>query len=79
MFNGDTIYLDEGAWVAAILESSDRGPYLESLELIRDLDFDVLAPWAATGGHPYYAFTDGADARRRIDAILERARRGEDR
>jgi glyoxylase-like metal-dependent hydrolase (beta-lactamase superfamily II) len=79
LFTGDTIYLDDGAWVAAILESSDRGPYLESLELIRDLDFDVLAPWAATGGQPYYAFTDRADAQRRIDAILERARRGEDR
>jgi hypothetical protein len=35
-------------------------------------------PWAATGGHPFYAETDKADARRRIDAILERVRRGED-
>jgi hypothetical protein len=64
--------------VAAVLESSDRGAYLESLELIRGLDFDVLVPWAATGGQPYHALTSRADARRRIDAISERVRRGED-
>jgi glyoxylase-like metal-dependent hydrolase (beta-lactamase superfamily II) len=80
LFTGDTIYLDEGEWVAAVLPgSSDREAYIESLELIRELDFDVLVPWGATGGRPYHAMTDGADARRRVDAILERVRRGEDR
>jgi hypothetical protein len=79
LFTGDTIYLDEGEWVAAVLESSDRARYIESLELLRELDFDVLVPWAATAGQPYHAFTDGADARRRIDAILERLRRGGNR
>jgi glyoxylase-like metal-dependent hydrolase (beta-lactamase superfamily II) len=79
LFTGDTIFLDEGEWVAAVLASSDRAAYIESLELIRTVDFDVLVPWAATGGQPYLAFTSQADARRRIDAILERVRRGEDR
>jgi glyoxylase-like metal-dependent hydrolase (beta-lactamase superfamily II) len=79
LFTGDTVYLDDGEWVAAVLESSDRGAYLESLELIRELDFDVLVPWAASGGRPYYAETDRSDARRRIDAILSRLRRGENR
>lgn len=79
LFTGDTIYLDEGEWVGAVLESSDRERYIESLELLRELDFDVLLPWAATADQPYFAFTDGADTRRRIDAILERVRRGEDR
>jgi hypothetical protein len=78
LFTGDTIYLQDGEWVAAVLESSDRAAYLESLELIRGLDFDVLVPWAATGGQPYHALTSRADARRRIDAISERIRRGED-
>jgi glyoxylase-like metal-dependent hydrolase (beta-lactamase superfamily II) len=77
LFTGDTIYLQDGEWVAAVLESSDRAAYLESLELIRGLDFDVLVPWAATGGQPYHALTSRADARRRIDAISERIRRGE--
>lgn len=78
LFTGDTIYLHEGEWEAAVLESSDRGPYIDSLELIRELDFDVLVPWAATGGQPYLAVTSHAQAQRRIDAILERVRRGED-
>jgi glyoxylase-like metal-dependent hydrolase (beta-lactamase superfamily II) len=79
LFTGDTIYLDGGEWVAAVLESSDRDRYVESLELIRELDFDVLVPWAATGGDPFHAVTSRADARRRIGAIVERVRRGGER
>jgi glyoxylase-like metal-dependent hydrolase (beta-lactamase superfamily II) len=78
LFTGDTLYLNDGEWVAAVLESSDRATYLDSLELIRELDFDVLVPWAASQGHPYYAVTSQAEARRRIDAIIERLRSGDD-
>jgi glyoxylase-like metal-dependent hydrolase (beta-lactamase superfamily II) len=78
LFTGDTLYLRDGEWVAAVLESSDRSAYLESLKLIKGLDFDVLVPWAATAGQPFHAATDKADAQRRIDAILERLRRGDD-
>jgi len=78
LFTGDTVYLHGGEWVAAVLAASDRQRYLEGLELIRELDFDVLVPWAATGGQPYYAHTSHADSRRRIDQIIERVRRGED-
>jgi glyoxylase-like metal-dependent hydrolase (beta-lactamase superfamily II) len=79
LFTGDTIYLDHGEWVAAVLDSSDRGAYLASLALIRDLEFDVLVPWGSTAGMPWCAETDRDDARRRIDAIVERVRRGEAR
>ncbi len=65
--------------MAAVLDSSDRRTYVESLEFIRELDFDLLVPWAATAGQPYVAVTDRADARRRVDAILERVRGGGDR
>jgi glyoxylase-like metal-dependent hydrolase (beta-lactamase superfamily II) len=78
LFTGDTLYLREGEWVAAVLESSDRSAYIESLELIKNLDFDVLVPWAATAGLPFHVVTDKADARRRIDAILARVRSGDD-
>jgi glyoxylase-like metal-dependent hydrolase (beta-lactamase superfamily II) len=78
LFTGDSLYLREGEWVAAVLESSDRGAYIESLGLIRDLDFDVLVPWAATAGQPFHAVTDRTDAGRRIETILERLRRGDD-
>jgi glyoxylase-like metal-dependent hydrolase (beta-lactamase superfamily II) len=77
LFTGDTIYLDDGEWVAAVLGSSDRDAYVDSLELLRGLEFDVLVPWATTD-EPY-AVTDAADSRRRIDAILARVRRGDDR
>ena len=79
LFTGDTVYLDDGEWVAAVLESSDRAAYLQSLELIGGLDFDVLVPWAAPAGQPYYDVVSRAEAKRRIGAIAERVRRGEDR
>ncbi len=78
LFTSDTIYLSDGEWVATVLGESDRAAYIESLELLRDLDFDVLVPWAATKRQPCFARTDKPDARRRIGAILERVRRGED-
>jgi glyoxylase-like metal-dependent hydrolase (beta-lactamase superfamily II) len=78
LFTGDSVYLRGGEWVAAVLDSSDRAAYIQSLELVRELDFDLLVPWAATAGQPFHAATDRADARRRIDAILARLRRGED-
>jgi hypothetical protein len=77
LFTGDTIYFRDGEWVAAVLDSSDRERYLESLELIRGLDFDVLVPWAATTGQSCYAVVDRAEAEQRIDAILARLDRGE--
>jgi glyoxylase-like metal-dependent hydrolase (beta-lactamase superfamily II) len=79
LFTGDSIYLDDGEWVAAIVGGSDRAAYVESLELLRELEFDVLVPWAASAGQPFHAPTGAADARRRIDAIIARLRAGEDR
>lgn len=78
LFTGDSLWLRQGEWVAAVLDSSDPDTYIQSLGLIRDLDFDVLVPWAATADQPFHALTDKADARRRIDAILERVRAGDD-
>jgi Metallo-beta-lactamase superfamily len=79
LFTGDTIYLDDGEWVAAVLDSSDRAAYVDSLALLRELEFDVLVPWAATGGQPYHAVTSQKEARRRIDAIVARVLDGGDR
>jgi glyoxylase-like metal-dependent hydrolase (beta-lactamase superfamily II) len=76
LFTGDTLYLADGEWRAGLLASSDRAALLDSLVLIRDLDFDVLVPWAATAGRPYLAHTDPADKRRRIDAIVDGIWRG---
>jgi hypothetical protein len=78
LFTGDTIYLRDGEWIAAMLPSSDRAAYIDSLQRIAELDFDVLAPWAATRGRPPYAITGRDDARRRIGNIVDRLRRGQD-
>ncbi len=77
LFTGDTIYVSGGEWVAAVLESSDRARYVESLELIRGLDFDVLVPSIASAGQPYHEFVDRDEAVRQVDAILARVRRGD--
>jgi len=79
LFTGDSVFLHDGEWVAAIVGGSDRNAYAESLELLRELEFEVLVPWAASAGQPFHASTNAADARRRIDAILARLRAGEDR
>jgi len=76
LFSADTVYVRDGEWVAAVLESSDRAAYLESLELLRGLEFDVLAPWAAGASDPPAVHTGRADARRRIGAIIARLRAG---
>jgi glyoxylase-like metal-dependent hydrolase (beta-lactamase superfamily II) len=72
LFTGDTLFLRDGEWATALLDSSDPVAYAESLRLIRDLDFDVLVPWAAGRGDPHLAFTDREDTRRRIDRLLAR-------
>jgi glyoxylase-like metal-dependent hydrolase (beta-lactamase superfamily II) len=50
---GDTIYFVRDRWRAAVLdEVSDRERYIESLELIRSLDFDLVVPGIAPRASP---------------------------
>jgi glyoxylase-like metal-dependent hydrolase (beta-lactamase superfamily II) len=79
LFPGDSIMLRGDDWVAAVLESSDRVAYAESLERLRELDFELLVPWAAPLDGPFVARTDRGDARRRLDAMIARIRAGADR
>ena len=74
LFTGDTIYLRDGEWVAAVLDSSDRDAYVESLDMLAGLDFDVLVPWAATASQPWWSRTNRDDAGRRIDALIRTIR-----
>lgn len=78
LFTGDTIFFVRGKWRAAVLDGiSDRERYIESLELIRTLDFDLVVPGIAPGGEPYYEFVEKPEAERSMDEMLERVRRGE--
>jgi glyoxylase-like metal-dependent hydrolase (beta-lactamase superfamily II) len=78
LFTGDTIFLRDGEWVAAVVQGSDRERYIAGLELIRELDYDLLVPWAASGGGPYAAAVDPPERRARIDPIIARLRGGGD-
>jgi glyoxylase-like metal-dependent hydrolase (beta-lactamase superfamily II) len=78
LFTGDTVFFIWGRWRAAVLDGvSNRERYMQSLELIRGLDFDFVVPGIAPAGEPYYEPVDKSEAERRIDEILERLRRGE--
>jgi glyoxylase-like metal-dependent hydrolase (beta-lactamase superfamily II) len=78
LFTGDTIYLVRNEWRAAVLDGvSDRKRYIQSLESIRTLDFDLIVPGIASAGHPYYSFTDRLEATEQIDAIIGRLQQGE--
>ena len=78
LFTGDTILFPRGEWVAALLDGvSDRERYIESLESIRTMEFDVVLPSVAAAGQSYYTFTDRSEAGRHIGAILDRLRLGE--
>jgi glyoxylase-like metal-dependent hydrolase (beta-lactamase superfamily II) len=78
LFTGDTVSFSRRGWRAAVLDGvSDRQRYVESLELIRSLDFDLVVPGIASAGQPYYQFVGKSEAEQHIDEILERVRRGE--
>ena len=79
LFTADSLYLGgDGTWRAAVLESSDREQYIRSLELLRELDFDVLVPWAASADRPYVDVVERGEARRRLDEVIARLRAGQD-
>jgi glyoxylase-like metal-dependent hydrolase (beta-lactamase superfamily II) len=73
LFTGDSVFVADGRWRAAVLGDSDREAYIESLALLREIEFDVLVPWATDGD--WWAPAD----RGQLDALLTRVRNGEDR
>lgn len=79
LFTGDFLWIEHGEWKAVVLDSGLRATYLESLALVRELDFDVLVPWGTTEDGPYLAVVDGAERRVRIDAVIARVEAGGNR
>ena len=74
LFTGDSLWLDGEEWIAAVLEDSDRAAYIDSLELLKTVEFDYLVPWGASADGPWYAPSRPGQARRRHRAAA--ARRG---
>jgi hypothetical protein len=79
LFTGDFIWIEDGEWKAVVLDPNLRQDYLDSLALVRDLDFDVLVPWGVTDHDTCFATTNGDDTRKRLDAIIKRVEAGGDR
>ena len=74
LFTGDTLYVRDGEWVAGILESMDasaRRQLAHSLQLLAEVEFDVLVPWATSADGPYAFIVQPGEARRRIDELLK--------
>ena len=76
LFTGDMLWTRNGEWEVVVLGSSDRAAYLDSLALIRKLDFDVLVPWAGVEGEPLIDVVTPDQARERLDAIIARVDAG---
>lgn len=79
LFSGDSVWIDHGEWSAVVLDPGARAGYLESLELLRGLEFDVLVPWGVTEGEPCIEAVERSAARERIGSIIARVEAGGDR
>jgi len=80
LFTGDFIRIENGEWKAVVLSEGLRSSYLDSLALVRELDFDVLVPWGTSEGDPSIGLVAGPSEKRdRIDAIIDRVSAGGDR
>jgi glyoxylase-like metal-dependent hydrolase (beta-lactamase superfamily II) len=66
LFTGDSVWLDHGEWSAVVLDAGARQDYVDSLALMRELDFDVLVPWGATQDEPYLAVVSRSETRERV-------------
>lgn len=76
LFPGDSIWVENGIWRAVILGESNRAAFLETLALMRDLDFDVLVPWPAQTGQPAINILTADEKQRQIDALHARIAKG---
>ena len=76
LFTGDSLFIGARGWRAAVLDSSDRESYVASLEVMADLDFDVLVPWAGSSHLPAVERVERDEGRRRMLEIAERVGRG---
>jgi glyoxylase-like metal-dependent hydrolase (beta-lactamase superfamily II) len=76
LFTGDMLWTQHGQWEVVVLGSSDRAAYLNSLALIRELDFDVLVPWAGVEGERFIDVVSPDQVRERLDAIIARVNAG---
>lgn len=76
LFVGDSFWVEDGVWKAVLLGEGNRKKLLETLEYMRDLDFNLLAPWPAQRGLPAISVVTPEQKRDQVDALLARLRAG---
>lgn len=78
LFSGDFLCFEGNTWRTVILGSSDRKSSIQSLEMIKELDFDVLVPWVTIkDGPPAYVIENEEEKQQQIQNIINRLRDGE--
>lgn len=77
LFSGDSLWVQGGEWKAVLLGDSDRAAYLDSLALLKAVDFDVLVPWGVEVGEPYGYAVTREEAAANLDKIIARLKAGE--
>lgn len=76
LFPGDSLWVRGGEWQAVLLGDSDRSAYLESLALLKEVEFDILVPWGVEEEGPYGYAVSRKEATDNIDKIMARLRAG---
>lgn len=76
LFPGDALWVEDGTWKAVILGESSRQSSLDTLALMRELDFDVLVPWHATRGALPYDVVTPERKREQVDNLISRIEAG---
>lgn len=72
LFPGDAIWVDDGTWKAVVLPESDRRAFLNTLTILRGVEFDVLLPWHAHRDAPPYDLVTPTHKRSQLDALIDR-------
>ncbi len=76
LFPGDSFWVEDGIWKAVILGESNRHAFLDTLAMMRDVDFDALAPWPAQHGKLAIDIVTEDEKQQQIDALVRRIRAG---
>jgi glyoxylase-like metal-dependent hydrolase (beta-lactamase superfamily II) len=76
LFVGDSFWVENGVWKGVLLGESDRRRFLETLERMRDIDFDVLAPWPAQRGRAAIDVVTESQKQHQIDGLIARITAG---
>lgn len=79
LFTGDSIWFGQDGWKVAVLPTSDRAAYIDSLERLRTVAFDIIVPSFAPLGGAFVERVTAAERDERFAHLIARVRSGEDR